>query len=145
MAVIDEQHRFGVEQRAALRNKGADTTSMTATSPDVLVMTATPIPRTAAMTVYGDLDVSVLDEMPPGRTPIKTFWVAGKKSESEMWEEIRQTISQGQQAFVVCPLIEESDKLQVASAEDTDFNHGRCDQHIKFAITKLRHHFIFFI
>ena len=119
VAVIDEQHRFGVEQRAALRNKGTDATSMTATSPDVLIMTATPIPRTAAMTVYGDLDVSVLDEMPPGRTPIKTFWVAGKKSESEMWEEIRQTISHGQQAFVVCPLIEESDKLQVASAEDT--------------------------
>jgi ATP-dependent DNA helicase RecG len=119
VAVIDEQHRFGVEQRAALRNKGTDTTSMTATSPDVLIMTATPIPRTAAMTVYGDLDVSVLDEMPPGRTPIKTFWVAGEKSESEMWEEIRQTVSHGQQAFVVCPLIEESDKLQVASAEDT--------------------------
>jgi ATP-dependent DNA helicase RecG len=102
VAVIDEQHRFGVEQRAALRNKGTDATSMTATSPDVLIMTATPIPRTAAMTVYGDLDVSVLDEMPPGRTPIKTFWVAGKKSESEMWEEIRQTIGQGQQRATNC-------------------------------------------
>jgi ATP-dependent DNA helicase RecG len=71
------------------------------------------------MTVYGDLDVSVLDEMPPGRTPIKTAWVAGEKSEAKMWAEIREAISQGQQAFVVCPLIEESDKLQVASAEDT--------------------------
>lgn len=82
VAVIDEQHRFGVEQRAALRNKGESTGSKNSekilTSPDVLVMTATPIPRTAAMTVYGDLDVSVLDEMPPGRTPIKTFWIAGK-------------------------------------------------------------------
>ena len=69
MVVIDEQHRFGVEQRAALRGKGDD--------PDVLVMTATPIPRTAAMTVYGDLDVTVLDELPPGRTPVTTEWAAG--------------------------------------------------------------------
>ena len=123
VAVIDEQHRFGVEQRAALRNKGESTVSQNSekilTSPDVLVMTATPIPRTAAMTVYGDLDVSVLDEMPPGRTPIKTFWIAGKKSESAMWDEVRGAVAHGQQAFVVCPLIEESDKLQVASAEDT--------------------------
>ncbi|MDA3003733.1 MAG: ATP-dependent DNA helicase RecG [Actinomycetota bacterium] len=125
VVVIDEQHRFGVEQRAALRNKGSNSVkgakaeTYVATSPDVLVMTATPIPRTAAMTVYGDLDVSVLDEMPPGRTPIKTAWVAGEKSESKMWSEVRDAIAQGQQTFVVCPLIEESDKLQVASAEDT--------------------------
>ena len=119
VVVIDEQHRFGVEQRAALRNKGSKTAKSVVNSPDVLVITATPIPRTAAMTVYGDLDVSVLDEMPPGRTPIKTAWVAGAKSEAKMWAEIREVISQGQQAFVVCPLIEESDKLQVASAEDT--------------------------
>ena len=123
VAVIDEQHRFGVEQRAALRGKGENSeTSVrkkTTTTPDVLVMTATPIPRTAAMTVYGDLDVSVLDEMPPGRTPIKTFWVAGKKSEAKMWSEVRDAIAQGQQAFVVCPLIEESEKLEVASAQDT--------------------------
>ena len=119
VVVIDEQHRFGVEQRAALRNKGSKTANSVVNSPDVLVMTATPIPRTAAMTVYGDLDVSVLDEMPPGRTPIKTAWVAGEKSEAKMWADIREAISQGQQAFVVCPLIEESDKLQVASAEDT--------------------------
>ena len=123
VAVIDEQHRFGVEQRAALRNKGESSAlsdrERTKTSPDVMVMTATPIPRTAAMTVYGDLDVSVLDEMPPGRTPIKTFWVAGNKSEAEMWSEVREAIAQGQQAFVVCPLIEESEKLEVASAQDT--------------------------
>jgi ATP-dependent DNA helicase RecG len=123
VAVIDEQHRFGVEQRAALRSKGETTNSQKSerlnTSPDVLVMTATPIPRTAAMTVYGDLDVSVLDEMPPGRTPIKTFWVAGKKSEAKMWGEVRDALAQGQQAFVVCPLIEESEKLEVASAQDT--------------------------
>jgi len=119
VVVIDEQHRFGVEQRAALRNKGSKTGNSVVNSPDVLVMTATPIPRTAAMTVYGDLDVSVLDEMPPGRTPIETAWVAGEKSEAKMWADIREAISLGQQAFVVCPLIEESDKLQVASAEDT--------------------------
>ncbi|MFM8651408.1 MAG: ATP-dependent DNA helicase RecG, partial [Acidimicrobiaceae bacterium] len=119
VVVIDEQHRFGVEQRAALRNKGSKTANRVLNSPDVLVMTATPIPRTAAMTVYGDLDVSVLDEMPPGRTPIKTTWVAGEKSEAKMWADFREAISQGQQAFVVCPLIEESDKLQIASAEDT--------------------------
>ena len=131
VVVIDEQHRFGVEQRAALRGKGEHVEhgehaeqnnhdeKESSTSPDVLVMTATPIPRTAAMTVYGDLDVSVLDEMPPGRTPIKTFWVAGEKAETAMWEEVRQAVAQGQQAFVVCPLIEESDKLQVASAEET--------------------------
>ncbi len=123
VAVIDEQHRFGVEQRAALRNKGEAANSQKSerinTSPDVLVMTATPIPRTAAMTVYGDLDVSVLDEMPPGRTPIKTFWVAGNKSEAKMWGEVRDALAQGQQAFVVCPLIEESEKLEVASAQDT--------------------------
>ncbi len=131
VVVIDEQHRFGVEQRAALRNKGLKNKGAEkegsktkdaktgVTSPDVLVMTATPIPRTAAMTVYGDLDVSVLDEMPPGRTPIKTAWVAGAKSEAKMWADLRDAISQGQQAFIVCPLIEESDKLQVASAQDT--------------------------
>lgn len=123
VVVIDEQHRFGVEQRAALRNKGQGSSlgkpEKISTSPDVLVMTATPIPRTAAMTVYGDLDVSVLDEMPPGRTPIKTVWVAGEKSVNEMWGEVRGAIAQGQQAFVVCPLIEESEKLEVASAQDT--------------------------
>jgi len=112
VVVIDEQHRFGVEQRAALSQKG----SLTST-PDVLVMTATPIPRTAAMTVYGDLDVSVLDELPPGRTPIVTKWAAGPLLEALMWSSIRDAVAQGQQAFVVCPLIEESDKIEVASAE----------------------------
>ena len=112
VVVIDEQHRFGVEQRAALSQKGSSTST-----PDVLVMTATPIPRTAAMTVYGDLDVSVLDELPPGRTPIVTKWAAGPLLEELMWSSIRDAVAQGQQAFVVCPLIEESDKIEVASAE----------------------------
>ncbi|MEM8924014.1 MAG: ATP-dependent DNA helicase RecG [Actinomycetota bacterium] len=127
VAVIDEQHRFGVEQRAALRDRSYDDAS-----PDVLVMTATPIPRTAAMTVYGDLDVSVLDELPPGRTPIVTRWVRASGSLDAppedlqatadldtMWTEIRGQIAEGRQVYVVCPLIDESDKMEVASAERT--------------------------
>jgi ATP-dependent DNA helicase RecG len=81
-------------------------------------MTATPIPRTAAMTVYGDLDVSVLDELPPGRTPIVTHWAAGD-AEDEAWAAVRDEVAAGRQAYVVCPLIEESEKLEVASAEET--------------------------
>jgi ATP-dependent DNA helicase RecG len=113
VVVIDEQHRFGVEQRAALRAKAGEAV------PDVLVMTATPIPRTAAMTVYGDLDVSVLDELPPGRTPIVTRSAAGPLLEAEAWAAVRSEVAAGHQAYVVCPLIEESEKLQVASAEET--------------------------
>ena len=113
IVVIDEQHRFGVEQRAALRAKGDRAV------PDVLVMTATPIPRTAAMTVYGDLDVSVLDELPPGRTPIRTRWIADEAEEDEVWAHLRAEIGEGRQAYVVCPLIEESDKLEVRSAQET--------------------------
>lgn len=115
--VIDEQHRFGVEQRAALRDKAIDNPN--GSMPDVLTMTATPIPRTAALTVYGDLDVSVLDELPPGRTPIATRWVNGAESEKMMWDDIRKRLAEGQQAYVVCPLIDESEKLEVASAEKT--------------------------
>ncbi|MFM7819359.1 MAG: helicase-related protein, partial [Actinomycetota bacterium] len=85
------------------------------------------IPRTAAMTIYGDLDVSVLDEMPPGRTPIKTFSVAGKDATAKMWAEVREAIAQGQQAFVVCPLIDESEKLEVASAEKTFATLGKAE------------------
>ena len=127
VVVIDEQHRFGVEQRDALRQQ-----SYTEEVPDLLVMTATPIPRTAAMTVYGDLDVSVLDELPPGRAPITTHWVAAPGSlddapvESEsaatleaMWAEVGAQIDEGRQVYVVCPLIDESEKLQVASADST--------------------------
>jgi ATP-dependent DNA helicase RecG len=112
--VVDEQHRFGVEQRAALRAKTVD-----GAVPDMLVMTATPIPRTAAMTVYGDLDVSVLDELPPGRTPIKTHWANGPLMETGVWADVREQVSEGRQAYVVCPLIGESEKLEVASAEET--------------------------
>ena len=112
--VVDEQHRFGVEQRAALRAK-----TVGGAVPDMLVMTATPIPRTAAMTVYGDLDVSVLDELPPGRTPIVTKWAEGSLLEAEVWGDVRAQVAEGRQAYVVCPLIGESEKLEVASAEET--------------------------
>jgi ATP-dependent DNA helicase RecG len=119
VAVIDEQHRFGVEQRAALRDKGEAV-------PDVLVMTATPIPRTAAMTVYGDLDVSVLDELPPGRTPITTVWARGPLEEEAAWARVRAEVEAGHQAYVVAPLIEESEKLEVRSATETfeELQHG---------------------
>jgi len=111
--VIDEQHRFGVEQRAALRDKS------TGGVPDVLVMTATPIPRTAAMTVYGDLDVSVLAEKPAGRQRIVTTWARGEDDEAAVWALVREQVTAGRQAYVVCPLISESEKLEAASAEQT--------------------------
>jgi ATP-dependent DNA helicase RecG len=111
--VIDEQHRFGVEQRAALREKGPGQVV-----PDVLVMTATPIPRTAAMTVYGDLDTTILDEMPPGRTPITTRWARGPIEEVESWATVRAEVGAGHQAYVVCPLVDDSEKVQAKSATE---------------------------
>jgi ATP-dependent DNA helicase RecG len=108
--VIDEQHRFGVEQRAALRGKGED--------PDVMVMTATPIPRTAAMTVYGDLDITTLDELPPGRTPVVTEWARGPLEEEAAWERVRAQVREGRQAYVVCPLVEESERIEARSANE---------------------------
>ena len=114
VVVIDEQHRFGVEQRAALRDKAGG-----GAVPDVLVMTATPIPRTAAMTVYGDLDVSVLAEKPAGRQRVVTSRAQGDAEEADVWAKVREEVAAGRQAYVVCPLIGESDKLEVASAEET--------------------------
>jgi len=109
LVIVDEQHRFGVLQRAALREKGL--------SPDVLVMTATPIPRTLTLTVYGDLDISVIDEMPPGRKPIRTHW---KRTDDRdrVYDGVRKLLAEGRQAYVVCPLIEESEKLQVRAATE---------------------------
>ena len=105
LAVIDEQHRFGVEQRALLRGKGDE--------PDVLVMTATPIPRTAAMLVYGDLDRSELREMPPGRTPIATTVVGPNPlDQAAAWAELRAEVDAGHQAYVVCPLVEDKGKVE---------------------------------
>lgn len=110
LVVIDEQHRFGVLQRAALRGKGVG-------NPDVLVMTATPIPRTLTMTLYGDLDLSVLDEMPPGRKPIKTHWKQPSDRPS-VYQGLRKLIAAGRQAYVVCPLIQESESLTAQAAQD---------------------------
>lgn len=110
LAVIDEQHRFGVLQRMALRQKGYG-------HPDVLVMTATPIPRTLTMSIYGDLDLSVIDELPPGRKPIKTHWKKAPSRDS-VYETVRTLISEGRQAYFVCPMITESDKMQTQAAED---------------------------
>lgn len=107
LAVIDEQHRFGVLQRARLKELG--------TNPDVLVMTATPIPRSLAMTVYGDLDVSVIDELPPGRTPIKTV-VCGEDQRQGIYRGIEREIGLGRQAYVVYPLVKESEKLDLKAA-----------------------------
>jgi ATP-dependent DNA helicase RecG len=109
LVVIDEQHRFGVLQRAALRSKGMH--------PDVLVMTATPIPRTLALTTYGDLDVSVMREMPPGRHPIKTTARPESRRE-EIYAFIRQQIDQGRQAYVIYPLVEESEKVDLRAATE---------------------------
>jgi ATP-dependent DNA helicase RecG len=107
LAVIDEQHRFGVMQRAELMARGLH--------PDVLVMTATPIPRSLAMTVYGDLDVSVIDELPPGRTPIKTV-VLGEEKRAGVYRGIERELKLGRQAYVVYPLVEESEKMDLKDA-----------------------------
>ena len=111
LAIIDEQHRFGVDQRARLWNKGFQ-----GVHPHVLVMTATPIPRTLAMTLYGDLDVSVIDEMPPGRKPVQTLCV-GEGKRHAMHNFIREEIRKGRQAFIVYPLIFESEKVDYKNLE----------------------------
>ncbi|OGO41639.1 MAG: ATP-dependent DNA helicase RecG [Chloroflexi bacterium RBG_16_57_9] len=107
LAIVDEQHRFGVAQRAAIRQKGF--------APHVLVMTATPIPRTLALTVYGDLDLSIIDEMPPGRQEIKTRWLMPRERE-RAYQFVKGQVEQGRQAFIICPLIEESDKIEAKAA-----------------------------
>ena len=107
LAVIDEQHRFGVTQRAALRQKGYN--------PHALVMSATPIPRSLALTIYGDLDISVIDELPPGRQEIKTRWLSPRERE-RAYSFVRSQIEQGHQAFIICPLVEESEKIEAKAA-----------------------------
>jgi ATP-dependent DNA helicase RecG len=107
LVVIDEQHRFGVMQRARLMEKGR--------RPHVLVMTATPIPRTLALTLYGDLDVSVIDELPPGRTPITTKSFSAK-TRPKAYELVRKEVDAGHQAYVVLPLVEDSEKIELRSA-----------------------------
>ena len=113
--VIDEQHRFGVEQRAQLRDAGRRRSNEDA-DPDLLVMTATPIPRTAAMVLFGDLDVSVLDEMPAGRRPIETSWAKSDEEVSACWQLVRDEVAAGRRAYVICPLVEGSEKIEATSA-----------------------------
>jgi ATP-dependent DNA helicase RecG len=110
LAIIDEQHRFGVLQRKALRDKGLG-------NPDVLVMTATPIPRSLTMAVYGDLDLSVIDELPPGRRPVKTHWKLPFERDP-VYQGVRKLIDEGRQAYVVCPLVSESEKMLAQAAEE---------------------------
>jgi ATP-dependent DNA helicase RecG len=110
LIIVDEQHKFGVQQRLALRGKGKE--------PHQLMMSATPIPRTLAMSYYADLDVSVIDELPPGRTPIKTKLISDKRRE-EVFERVRAACLQNQQAYWVCPLIDESEVLQLQTALET--------------------------
>ena len=107
LVVVDEQHRFGVEQRGALRQKGV--------SPHTLVMTATPIPRTLALTVYGDLDITVLDEMPPGRPPVKTYRLRPDQRQ-QAYNFLRKQVGAGRQAYVICPLVEESEAVAARAA-----------------------------
>ncbi|MDT8859065.1 ATP-dependent DNA helicase RecG [Alkalihalobacillus sp. MEB130] len=119
LVVTDEQHRFGVEQRRVLRDKGEN--------PDVLFMTATPIPRTLAISVFGDMDVSIIDEMPAGRKKIETYWAKPDMLERVL-EFIEKELRAGRQAYVICPLIEESEKLDVQNAIDV---HMILEQHYK--------------
>ncbi len=107
LAIVDEQHRFGVMQRSALRQKGA--------SPHLLVMTATPIPRSLALTLYGDLDLSIIDELPPGRQVIRTRWLHPEQRE-DAYSFLRTQVAEGHQAFIICPLIEESEKIEAKAA-----------------------------
>lgn len=109
LVVIDEQHKFGVHQRARIRRLGAD--------PHYLVMTATPIPRTVALTVFGDLDVSVIRQLPPGRQPVMTRWKT-ERQRDQVYAELRRALAQGSQAYVVCPLVEESETLDVRAATE---------------------------
>ncbi|MFZ8886044.1 MAG: ATP-dependent DNA helicase RecG [Steroidobacteraceae bacterium] len=114
LVIVDEQHRFGVQQRLRLREKGTDQ----GFHPHQLIMTATPIPRTLAMTAYADLDVSVIDELPPGRTPIATVAIPAQRR-GEVVERIHAAVREGRQAYWVCPLIEESELLEAQAAEQT--------------------------
>ncbi len=114
LVIVDEQHRFGVHQRLSLRDKGARDGKL----PHQLIMTATPIPRTLAMTAYADLDVSVIDELPPGRTPVKTV-VLPETRRDEIVQRIHKQVLEGRQAYWVCPLIDESEELRYQAAEET--------------------------
>ena len=144
LVIVDEQHRFGVMQRLKLMKKDSG-----APEPDVLVMTATPIPRTLALTLYGDLDVSVLDELPPGRTPVITKAVPDERA-ADVWEFVRREIAAGHQAYVVYPVIEENEERELKAAEQmyrqlrekifpslhVGLLHGRLDPEVKERIMR---------
>jgi ATP-dependent DNA helicase RecG len=147
LVIVDEQHRFGVLQRFKLMKK---TDAANPAEPDVLVMTATPIPRTLALTLYGDLDVSVIDEMPPGRTPIVTKRVSDDQSE-KVWEFVRKQVVAGHQAYVVYPVIEENEENEIKAAikmyKELEKNifpelkvgllHGRLDSELKEQVMRM--------
>jgi ATP-dependent DNA helicase RecG len=129
VCVVDEQHRFGVRQRAALDRKAPE-----GLVPHALHMTATPIPRTLSLTAYGDLDATVLRELPSGRRPVETYVVDGAPARRRAYERIREEIAKGRQCFVVCPLVEESEALQAKAAtveferlRDTEFRDQRVE------------------
>src|SRR5438067_6611029 len=110
LVVIDEQHKFGVNQRAQMRQRGVDA--------HYLIMTATPIPRTVALTVFGDLDTSIIRQLPPGRQPVVTRWVKAAQRE-RIYAQLREELYNGRQGFIVCPLVEESETLDWKAAEQT--------------------------
>jgi ATP-dependent DNA helicase RecG len=131
VAVIDEQHRFGVRQRAALDGKGRD-----GESPHLLHMTATPIPRTLALSHYGDLDFTLLRELPRGRQPIQTFVCSTERERARAYDRLREELRAGRQAFVVCPLVEESEALQ-ARAATAEFERLRTGELREFGVVLL--------
>jgi ATP-dependent DNA helicase RecG len=131
LVVVDEQHRFGVRQRAALDAKGDGDES-----PHVLHMTATPIPRTLALSGYGDLDVTVLRELPRGRQPVRTFVCSSDRERARAYDRIREELRAGRQAFVVCPLVEESEALQ-ARAATAEFERLRTGELREFSVVLL--------
>lgn len=135
LAVIDEQHRFGVAQRLALRSKMTEGDDGQSREPHLLMMTATPIPRTLAMSYYADLDVSTIDELPPGRTPIVTKVVSDQRRH-EVIERIRAQVAQGRQVYWVCPLIEESEALDLSNATET---HAELSQSLPGVLVGLLH------
>ena len=129
LAIIDEQHRFGVHQRLALRMKGAQSDQV----PHQLMMSATPIPRTLSMSYFADLDVSIIDELPPGRSPVVTKLIAGNRRD-EIIARIQQACEQGKQVYWVCPLIEESEALQLQTAMETCENLTRVFSHLRIGL-----------
>jgi ATP-dependent DNA helicase RecG len=149
LVIVDEQHRFGVLQRFKMMKKSGDAP---AGEPDVLVMTATPIPRTLALTLYGDLDISVIDQLPPGRTPIVTRRISDDRS-PEVWDFVRKQVTAGHQAYVVYPVIEENEERELKAAmkmykelsqriypdRRVGLLHGRMDPDLKDQVMRLFH------